>query len=87
MSDKKPIPEKSAYAGAAGGWPALREVVRHLREQEVVMKGNKTLMRANQPQGFDCPGCAWPDPKHASPFEYCENGAKAVAAEATRKRA
>lgn len=87
MSDNKNTPEKTAYAGAAGGWPALREVVRHLREQEVVMKGNKTLMRANQPQGFDCPGCAWPDPKHVSSFEYCENGAKAVAAEATRKRA
>jgi molybdopterin-dependent oxidoreductase alpha subunit len=87
MSDKKDTPQRTAYAGAAGGWPALREVVRHLREQEVLMKGNKTLMRANQPQGFDCPGCAWPDPKEASSFEYCENGAKAVAAEATRKRA
>ena len=40
----------------------------------------------NQPQGFDCPGCAWPDPKHTSSFEFCENGAKAVAWEATAKR-
>ena len=87
MSDEKSAPEKTHYQGAAGGWPALREVVRHLREQEVLMKGNKTLMRANQPEGFDCPGCAWPDPRSASSFEYCENGAKAVAAEATNRRA
>jgi molybdopterin-dependent oxidoreductase alpha subunit len=40
----------------------------------------------NQPHGFDCPGCAWPDPKHTSSFEFCENGAKAVSWEATAKR-
>jgi hypothetical protein len=40
----------------------------------------------NQPDGFDCPGCAWPDPKHTSSFEFCENGGKAVAWEATSKR-
>jgi molybdopterin-dependent oxidoreductase alpha subunit len=40
----------------------------------------------NQPEGFDCPGCAWPDPKHTSSFEFCENGAKAVAWETTAKR-
>ena len=44
------------------------------------------LRRVNQPDGFDCPGCAWPDPKHNSTFEFCENGAKAVAWEATGKR-
>ncbi len=47
----------------------------------------RALRRVNQPQGFDCPGCAWPDPRHASSFEFCENGAKAVAWEATRRRA
>jgi anaerobic selenocysteine-containing dehydrogenase len=40
----------------------------------------------NQPHGFDCPGCAWPDPSHRTPFEFCENGAKAVAEEATTLR-
>jgi molybdopterin-dependent oxidoreductase alpha subunit len=39
----------------------------------------------NQPDGFDCPGCAWPDPKHTSSFEFCENGAKAVASELTKR--
>jgi molybdopterin-dependent oxidoreductase alpha subunit len=46
-----------------------------------------TLMRTNQPAGFDCPGCAWPDKEHSSTFQFCENGAKAVTWEATTKRA
>ncbi|WP_440225521.1 FdhF/YdeP family oxidoreductase [Dokdonella sp. MW10] len=75
------------YAGPAGGWGALRSVARHLLEQGVPALGAKTLLSANQPDGFDCPGCAWPDREHASTFEFCENGAKAVAAEATKRRA
>jgi len=75
------------YDNAAGGWGALRAVAGVLADQETVIEGGKTLMRANQPEGFDCPGCAWPDPKHTSSFEFCENGAKAVAWEATSKRA
>ena len=55
-------------------------------DQATVAEGGRTLLRANQPEGFDCPGCAWPDPKHTSSFEFCENGAKAVAWEATAKR-
>ena len=38
----------------------------------------------NQKDGFDCPGCAWPDPEHRTSFEFCENGAKAVADEAMK---
>ncbi len=45
-----------------------------------------TLRQVNQKDGFDCPGCAWPDPEHRSPAEFCENGAKAVAEEATLRR-
>ena len=44
------------------------------------------LLRTNKPDGFDCPGCAWPDKAHTSTFQFCENGAKAVTWEATRKR-
>jgi anaerobic selenocysteine-containing dehydrogenase len=52
-----------------------------------VAGGNyKTLFKQNQPDGFDCPGCAWPDREHAATFEFCENGVKAVAAESTSKR-
>jgi molybdopterin-dependent oxidoreductase alpha subunit len=75
------------YDGPAGGWGALRAVARALREQMDSVSGGKLLLRNNQPDGFDCPGCAWPDPKHTSAFEFCENGAKAVSWEATKKRA
>ena len=75
------------YNGPAGGWGALRSVAQALLAQDVAVKGAKTLLSANQPDGFDCPGCAWPDRNHASSFEFCENGAKAVAAEATARRA
>jgi molybdopterin-dependent oxidoreductase alpha subunit len=44
------------------------------------------LARVNQPDGFDCPGCAWPESPGRGPVEFCENGAKAVAHEATRRR-
>ncbi|MGY3603061.1 MULTISPECIES: FdhF/YdeP family oxidoreductase [unclassified Bradyrhizobium] len=74
------------YHQPAGGWGALKALSEHLIEQRVPIKGATTLSRMNQPEGFDCPGCAWPDPKHTSSFEFCENGAKAVAWEATAKR-
>jgi molybdopterin-dependent oxidoreductase alpha subunit len=53
-----------------------------------VRRSALTLLRVNQPDGFDCPGCAWPEPAPAqrSHFEFCENGAKAVAEEATLRR-
>ena len=75
------------YKGPAGGWGALRSVTATLLKQDIPVKGAKTLLSANQPDGFDCPGCAWPDRNHASTFEFCENGVKAVAAEATARRA
>ncbi len=74
------------YQGPAGGWGALRSVKNTLLKHDIPIKGAKTLLSANQPDGFDCPGCAWPDRNHASSFEFCENGVKAVAAEATARR-
>src|SRR5436190_17513065 len=74
------------YDGPAGGWGALKSVGKTLLRQDIPIKGVKTLLSTNQPDGFDCPGCAWPDRNHASTFEFCENGAKAVAAEATARR-
>ncbi|SDZ96879.1 FdhF/YdeP family oxidoreductase [Variovorax sp. YR216] len=75
------------YKGPAGGWGALRSVTNTLLKQDIPIKGARTMLSANQPDGFDCPGCAWPDRNHASSFEFCENGVKAVAAEATARRA
>jgi anaerobic selenocysteine-containing dehydrogenase len=71
---------------AAGGWGALHATAKALREQSALVKGGRSLLSMNQPDGFDCPSCAWPDPKHTSSFEFCENGAKAVAWETTEKR-
>ncbi len=53
-----------------------------------VTRGWKALTHINKKDGFDCPGCAWPDPDddRSSLGEYCENGAKAIAEEATLKK-
>ncbi|NGY04124.1 FdhF/YdeP family oxidoreductase [Solimonas terrae] len=74
------------YKGPAGGWPALASSLKHVKEQGIVGLGSLTMLKANQPDGFDCPGCAWPDANPHSTFEFCENGVKAVAAEATARR-
>jgi len=74
------------YHHPAAGWGALKAVAVNLIKEKVAGGNYRTLLRQNQPDGFDCPGCAWPDRQHASTFEFCENGVKAVAAEATAKR-
>jgi molybdopterin-dependent oxidoreductase alpha subunit len=73
-------------SAAAGGWGALKSCGKHLLATGQPLAGARTLLNANQPDGFDCPGCAWGDPEHGSSFEFCENGVKAVAWEATHKR-
>jgi len=70
----------------AGGWPALGAGLKHIGAQKNTATTLKTLLRVNQPDGFDCPGCAWPEPDDPSRFEFCENGIKAVAWETTGKR-
>ncbi|PDT26795.1 CbbBc protein [Rhizobium sp. L9] len=82
--DTKFIGKKSA---AAGGWGALKSCGKQLLQSGMPVSGARTMLKANQPDGFDCPGCAWGDPEHGSSFEFCENGVKAVAWEATEKRA
>src|SRR6267143_3738258 len=79
-------PVFAPYNPPAGGWGGLRATARALREQSVEIKGSRALLSMNQPDGFDCPGCAWPDPRHTSSFEFCENGAKAVSWELTKRR-
>ncbi len=88
IPDREPAekPVFAPYNPPAGGWGALRATARALREQSVELKGSRALLSMNQPEGFDCPGCAWPDPRHTSSFEFCENGAKAVTWELTKRR-
>lgn len=85
MSEKE-VPGIEEYDAPAGGWGALGAVARALSGQMAIARESIALHKVNQPHGFDCPGCAWPDPKETSSFEFCENGAKAVSWEATAKR-
>ena len=73
----------------AGGLSSVIQALRQLGREKSVVRGAKALRVVNQPKGFDCPGCAWPEPAPGdrSAFEFCENGAKAVAAESTTRRA
>lgn len=85
MSRKRPEGIRD-YDSPAGGWGALQAVAVALKREQIAVLGTRTLLANNQPDGFDCPGCAWPDPAHTSTFEFCENGAKAVTWESTAKR-
>jgi molybdopterin-dependent oxidoreductase alpha subunit len=80
------VPGVKPYKSAAGGWGALRATALAVREQMELSEAPLLLYRTNKPAGFDCPGCAWPDKAHTSTFQFCENGAKAVTWEATKKR-
>ncbi|HZM99429.1 MAG TPA: FdhF/YdeP family oxidoreductase, partial [Pyrinomonadaceae bacterium] len=74
-------------AKAAGGIPAIAAAVKSISSEMGLVRGVRTLLKINQVGGIDCPGCAWPEPdRERSHFEFCENGAKHVADEATRKR-
>lgn len=83
MADKTKI---KPFKGPAGGWSSLATSTNHLLQAGNPLASAKALTAVNQPEGFDCPGCAWGDPNHMSSFEFCENGLKAVAWEATSKR-
>ncbi|HVK86602.1 MAG TPA: FdhF/YdeP family oxidoreductase [Kofleriaceae bacterium] len=73
----------------AGGLGAMWSTLKHLSRDSGIVRGTKALLAMNQPTGFDCPGCAWPEPtaSHRPHLEFCENGAKALAEEATTARA
>ncbi|HFL9199109.1 TPA: sulfatase-like hydrolase/transferase [Escherichia coli] len=72
-----------SYQGAAGGWGAVKSVANAVRKQMDIRQDVIAMFDMNKPEGFDCPGCAWPDPKHSASFDICENGAKAIAWEST----
>src|SRR6476661_4269065 len=74
-------------AKAAGGVQAIIATVKTISKEMGLVRGARTLLKINQVGGVDCPGCAWPEPdQKRSHFEFCENGAKHVADEATTKR-
>ncbi len=74
---------------SAGGFGAIFASLRHLSRDSGLLRGGRALLAINQPDGFDCPGCAWPEAaaEKRHRIEFCENGAKAVAEEADTRRA
>jgi molybdopterin-dependent oxidoreductase alpha subunit len=86
VAKRDAVPGIRQYGSPAGGWGALRATAEAVRRQMEAAEAAATLFHTNKPDGFDCPGCAWPDKEHTSTFQFCENGAKAVTWEATKKR-
>lgn len=84
-----PIEEGEPQIGtppkSAAGMPAVLSSMQYVWEQSGIGRG-RALLHINQQKGFDCPGCAWPDPERRSVAEFCENGARAMADEATVRR-
>ncbi len=78
------VTEPSSYAAGIQG---IKVALDHVSKESGLFRSLKTLSQMNQKEGFDCPGCAWPDPEKPSKLgEYCENGAKAIAEETTFER-
>src|SRR6187551_354584 len=92
--DREPVPAEHAPEvkpppAIAGGVDAIKATFAHVKHGPGLVRGTRALLAMNQPDGFDCPGCAWPEPPagERSTVEFCENGAKALAWEADRARA
>ena len=81
-------PNLSNPKNSAAGIPAVISTMKYGIKNMGVIDSISKLSKVNDFHGFDCPGCAWPDPdSHRSFAEFCENGAKAVSDEATKRRA
>jgi molybdopterin-dependent oxidoreductase alpha subunit len=88
MAKQEINPLTPTPSAVAAGVKALTKSLEHMRNEMTASSCSKTLFSLNQKGGIDCPGCAWPDPDDRSALgEYCENGVKAIAEEATRKKA
>jgi molybdopterin-dependent oxidoreductase alpha subunit len=85
-ADTKPTPRYKPYKGAAGGWGALISVTHAWLTSDNALKNLRMMLKTNQNGGFDCPGCAWGDSPESGMVKFCENGAKAVNWEATKRR-
>ncbi|WP_448678746.1 FdhF/YdeP family oxidoreductase [Pseudomonas nicosulfuronedens] len=86
MSLQQENPRYQPYKGAAAGWGALISVTRFWLDSKQPFKNLRALLKTNQNGGFDCPGCAWGDSPEDGRVKFCENGAKAVNWEATKRR-
>ena len=74
-------------SSVAAGIPAILSTIKHGFSKSGLIGSVSSFRKVNKFGGFDCPGCAWPDPDdHRTIAEFCENGAKAIADEATKKK-
>ena len=81
-------PKRKPPSKSAAGLPAIISTTKHGLLKMGLMGSLTNFYNVNKFQGFDCPGCAWPDPEGSRTIaEFCENGAKAIADEGTKKRA
>jgi molybdopterin-dependent oxidoreductase alpha subunit len=84
---EKDSPRITPPVKSVAGFPAVYSSLKHGFREMGLLRTAKALTKLNQKDGFDCPSCAWPDPDDRRALaEFCENGAKAVADEATNKR-
>src|SRR5713226_1722342 len=83
----RPMASASLPARVAAGLKSVLKSAEFTFKEPWLFRGIPALSRLNQFDGIDCPGCAWPDPDQDRALnEYCENGVKAIAEEATSKR-
>ena len=82
------LPKRKPQSKSAAGLPAIISTAKHGLSKMGLIGSLTNFYKVNKFQGFDCPGCAWPDPDGSRTIaEFCENGAKAIADEGTKKRA
>ena len=80
-------PQTGKTSSSAAGATAILSSLKHGLSRSGISGSFSSFSKVNKFGGFDCPGCAWPDPDdHRTIAEFCENGAKAVADEATKKK-
>ncbi|MCX4741454.1 FdhF/YdeP family oxidoreductase [Streptomyces antibioticus] len=80
-------PDFHPYHHPAAGWGAAKSVSKVLVREHALLDGPRAIMRMNhEGDGFDCPGCAWPDDTKGLHLDICENGIKHVTWEMTGKR-
>ncbi|WP_111494987.1 FdhF/YdeP family oxidoreductase [Marinobacter bohaiensis] len=85
-SGHAPVPRFEPYKGPAAGWGALKSVAAFWLDSKQPIRNIRALLKTNQNGGFDCPGCAWGDDPNGGRVQFCENGAKAVNWEATKRQ-
>ena len=84
---RKPEAPISEYKQPAGGRGAVKSALNAFQVQGIPVKALQSFVKANKADGFDCPGCAFPNKSGGALVDSCEQGQKAIAWEMTKKQA